>query len=341
MQLKRLISVCALVTCLSAAAMTANAAAAALTGAGSTLVAPLVNIWASKWNGGGQVSYGAVGSGQGITEIENNQVDFGASDAPLLSAAGNCDGGNCKLIPWALTATGVGYNVPGVSSGLNLSPSVIAGIYLGQITNWSAPQIKALNRTAHLPNLTIVPVSRLDGSGDTYVFENFLAHAVGAKWTGPIGAPSTVNSISAGVKKKGNSGIALEVTSQSGAIGYMSASYLIQQKITVARVQNAAGNFEYPNLANIVNAATSVKSVPGNISTNGISIQYPSKAYKIAYPISTFSYAIVPHSPPKASLLKSWFTYALTTGRSAGLGIDFAAIPSVVQKAALATVNSL
>ncbi len=118
------------------------ASAAGLTGAGSTLVAPLMANWISTFEikEGIPVKYAAVGSGTGIAQITARTVDFGASDAPLTpEQAGACNG--CVHIPWALSATAVGYNLPGVKK-LKLTGSILAGIYFGKITKWNDAKIK-------------------------------------------------------------------------------------------------------------------------------------------------------------------------------------------------------
>src|ERR1700742_800047 len=123
--------------------------------------------------GGTGVSYNPEGSGEGIKLIIARTVDFGASDAPMTSEqAAEC--GGCVTIPWALTGTGVGFNVPGVKK-LNLSGPVLAEIYMGKISEWNDPKIAKLNPKAKLPSLTITPIFRSDGSGDTYAFSNFLS----------------------------------------------------------------------------------------------------------------------------------------------------------------------
>src|SRR6476661_6925108 len=168
------------------AAVTASASAAGLTGAGSTLVAPLMANWISTFEikEGIPVKYAAVGSGTGIAQITARTVDFGASDAPLTpEQASACN--NCVHVPWALSATGIGYNVPGVKK-LNLTGKLLAGIYFGRITNWSDPKLKKINPKGHLPNLTITPVFRSDSSGDTYAFTNFLTK-VSPAWKAEIG----------------------------------------------------------------------------------------------------------------------------------------------------------
>lgn len=314
----------------------AGASAAGLTGAGSTLVAPLMANWINGFEikEGISVKYGAVGSGTGIAQITARTVDFGASDAPLTpEQAAACNG--CVQIPWALSATGIGFNIPGVKK-LNLTGKIIAGIYFGKITNWNDPKIKKANPGAKLPNLAITPVFRSDGSGDTYAFTNYLSK-ISPAWRTEVGFSTTVG-WKAGVGAKGNAGITATVTKTPGAIGYISASYLIAAGLGAAAVQNNAGNYEFPNLKNIENAASVVKSVP---ASNALSIVNPPKKATTAYPISTFTYAIVPHNAPQKGFLQQFLTYAVTIGQKYGASLDFAPLPKVVLSAAKSSIASL
>ena len=142
----------------------ASASAAGLTGAGSTLVAPLMANWINGFEikEGIPVKYGAVGSGAGIAQITARTVDFGASDAPLTPEQGSaCN--SCVQVPWALSATGVGFNVPGVKK-LNLSGSVLAGIYFGKITKWNDAEDQETQpggETARLDDHAGLPQRRL------------------------------------------------------------------------------------------------------------------------------------------------------------------------------------
>jgi phosphate transport system substrate-binding protein len=320
--------------------LTSSAAAAGgtLNGAGSTLVAPLEAEWAAayKEKTGNTVNYQAVGSGTGITDITSRNVDFGASDAPLTpTQASACNG--CVMIPWALTATGIGYNVPGTKGKLKLTGPVLAKIYLGQITNWSNPAIKKINKGLKLPNLAITTVHRQDGSGDTYAFTNYLSHVSGT-FKSKVGVGTSV-SFPGGVAETGNSAVVSEVQATKGAIGYAAVSYLINLKVSAAQMQNAAGKFVYPNYSNIENAASVVKHVPAN---NAVSLVDPPKKAKIAYPISTFTYAIVPKSGNKqASLLKGFIKYAIGPGQAFGPKLDFAKLPKVILKADTKAVGGL
>ena len=331
-------AVAASVTGFGGLASNAMASGLTLNGAGSTLVAPFEQEWAQGFDArtGNTVNYSAVGSGTGITDISQRTVDFGASDAPLTPAqASACHG--CTQIPWALSATGVGYNVPGVGHKLRLTGPTIADIYLGRITNWDSSAIKRSNPHAHLPNLKITPIFRSDGSGDTYAFTNYLSD-ISKTWRNKVNYATSVD-FPHGVAGKGNSGVAAVLKSTKGGIAYIAVSYLISQRLNAAAVENSSGRYEYPNLTNIESAASTVKRVP---SSNALHIVDPPKSARIAYPISTFTYAIVPRSGNKqSSLLKSFISYAITRGQRSGPSLDFAPLPKVVLSRDKSVVKSL
>jgi phosphate transport system substrate-binding protein len=308
----------------------------ALTGAGSTLVAPLMSNWAQDFESRHSISvtYGAVGSGAGISQITARTVDFGASDAPLTAAqAAACN--NCAQIPWGLTATGVAFHLDGVKK-LNLTGPIIAKIYLGTITNWNDRAIAKINPGVKLPNLGITPVFRSDGSGDTYAFTDWLSR-ISAPFKSKVGNATAVQ-FPKGVGGKGNDGVTAVVGSTNGSIAYISAAYIIAHSLSVAALQNNAGKFVYPNLKNISAAASVVKKVPAN---NELHIVNPPKSVKLAYPLSTFTYAIVPKSSPKATSIRLFVLYAMGIGQKFGPALDFAPIPGVVYQAGLRTANAL
>ena len=334
---KRLVLLCSVaVIAGGAGGTTASAVAASLSGAGSTLIAPLETDWNTGWQSatGDSVSYTAVGSSGGISEVSSRLVDFGASDAPLTaSEETTCN--HCVQIPWALSATAIGFHLNGFST-LDLTGKVLAEIYLGQITNWDNAQIKALNAGLALPNKKITVIFRGDGSGDTYAFTNYLSD-VSHAWASKVGFGTTV-SFPTGLHGTGNSGVTAILTNVNGSIAYVAASYLLQAGGGAVAIENAAGHFEYPNLKNISAAADSFRSIP---ASNALPIVDPPKRAKTAYPISTYSYAILPQTTSKATLLTSWITYALTTGQDFGLKLDFPSIPGFVRTRDESTLASL
>jgi phosphate transport system substrate-binding protein len=312
----------------------AAASAATLSGAGSTLVAPIEAEWAAAWDNatGNNVTYAPVGSGTGYKDIAGGQVDFGASDAPLsVYSTPPCN--SCVQIPWALSATGVSYHIAGLPR-LHLTGPVLAAIYLGQITNWSDPRIKALNKGRNLPNLPITVFWRSDGSGDTYAFTRYLSD-VSSGFASKVGSSTTV-SFPTGQGAKGNTGMAQAVQTTNGAIAYIAVSYLIANRLPAVGIKNAAGRFVVPNLGAIEAAAAVVHRVP---ASNQLTIVNPPRRAKSAYPISTFTYVILPLNAPQGSLLKQFIGYALTGGQSFGPRLDFAPLPGAVRRAAQATLS--
>ncbi len=318
----------------------AAASATTLNGAGSTLVAPIEAEWATAWGNqtGNTVNFAAVGSGTGEKDIASGLVDFGASDAPLSVYSGVP--GNLRQIPWALTATGVSYRIDGLRlprhSSFHLSGPVLAEIYLGQITNWSDPRIKALNKGASIPSTPINVLWRSDSSGDTYAFTRYLSD-VSSTFSSKVGS-STAVSFPTGVGAKGNSGMASAVAGSNGSIAYIAVSYLIAGRLPAVGIKNAAGKYVVPNLSAIEAAAAAFRSVS---SDNQVTIVNPPKRAKSAYAISTYTYAIVPTSSPNGALLKSFVSYALGAGQRFGPSLDFAPLPKAVLRAARATVNSI
>src|SRR5262245_33233228 len=202
-----------------------NGTAKALSGAGSTLIAPLMSQWQPDYanTAGITITYGAIGSGGGIGAITARSVNFGASDAPLTpDQATACK--DCLQIPWALSATTVTYNVKGVEDKLHLDGPTLSDIFLGNITQWDDSAIKALNPGVDLPSTKITPVYRSDGSGDSYVFTSFLS-AVSPDWESKVGA-STQPAFPTGVGAEKNSGVAASIQSTDGSIGYVAVAYI-------------------------------------------------------------------------------------------------------------------
>jgi len=342
--LKRLVGVSA-ATLLAGGVLVLTApiasAKATLQGEGSTLVAPLETEWAAAWNSstGNTVTYNAQGSGAGYKAIAQGLVDFGASDAPL-SAYSSPPCNSCVQIPWALSATGVSYNLPGLrlkrGKSLHLSPSVLAQIYLGQITNWSDHRITRLNKGSHIPSTPITPIWRSDASGDSFAFSSELSDASSA-FRSSVGA-STSPSFKAGVGAKGNSGMAATLAGTNGGIAYISVAYLLANNLPAAGIQNKAGKYTVPNLNAIENAASIFKSVPAN---NQLTIVNPGKRAKYAYPISTYTYVMVPTNARQGALLQQFIGYALGSGQSFGPRLGFAPLPKTVLKAARATLSRI
>jgi phosphate transport system substrate-binding protein len=307
---------------------------ASLTGAGSTFVFPLVSKWMSKYRNA-RITYGAIGSGGGIAAISGRTVDFGASDAPLTpDQASGCR--SCVQIPWALSATSIPYNVPGVSYGLKLTGPILADIYLGKIKNWDDRRIKQLNPGVKLPHLKVVPVYRSDASGTSFNFTDYLSR-VSSEWKRKVGR-GTQPAFPKGIGAKGSSGVSGTLSHTDGAITYVDIAYSLKNHFKVAKIKNSAGKFQLPGLRGIGAAAATVTRVPSN---NAISIVNPPASKPTAYPICTFTWVIVPKKTKKASDLKRFIGWAVTSGQRYGQPLLFYPLPKVVVRADQKTLKQI
>jgi len=285
------------------------------------------------------LSPAAGGSGKGISDAEAGNVLMGGSDA-YLSAADIAKYPGLLNIPIAISSQAVNYNLPGIKN-LKLSGNIIAQIYQGTITKWNDPAITALNPGVTLPATTIVPVRRVDGSGDTFIFTSFLSDT-NAKWqSGPsIGTTVTWPSVSNELTADGNPGMVQTCHATAGCIAYIgisSESAALTAGLGEAELQNEAMNFVQPTPATI-NAAVAVGSgnVPADLAAPLI---YESGAQ--SYPIVNFEYLVVKTTQSSAAVAQAIRTFlvwaSLPTGGSTPTFLakkDFEALPtSVVAKA--------
>lgn len=332
---------------LSALALTSTPAAAAqprasitLNGAGSTFVYPMMSgQWIpnyQKIHPDVQINYQAIGSGAGISLFTKGQVNFAASDAAASAAQDNiaklqCGGGaggGVFHLPVTIGAVALIYNLSGVSN-LKLSPSVVAGIFLGQITNWSDGQIKSLNPGVTLPSIPIQTVHRADGSGTTWIFTHYLA-AISSTWKSQIGAGATTVSWPNGTGAQGSSGVSAAVGQQQGTISYVDLAYAITNKLSYAQVQNKKGQFIAPSSNGASLAADAyVSQLPS--SNEQVIVDAP---VRNAYPISGYSYIFMCNRQPGLAgrTLVDFVRYVVTTGQKAATALYYAPLPTSVVK---------
>lgn len=303
-----------------------------LTGAGSTFVVPLVTKWTQSYHAS-KIVYSGIGSGGGIAAVSGRTVDFGASDAPLTKDQfSGCRG--CVQIPWAFSATSIPYNVSGVGFGLRLTGKVLAAIYAGGIRYWDNQAIRKINKGTKLPHEKIVPIWRSDASGTSYNFTDFLSH-VSKSWKSKVGK-GTLPSFPVGVGARGSSGVASKLKSTPGGITYVDVAYSLNNHFKIAAVQNRAGRYQLPGIIQIRAAAKTLKRLQRK--DNSITVVDPNPSQPKAYPICTFTYAIVPLKTGKAPELKKFVDWALTKGQSYGPKLRFVELPTIVRKAARKTL---
>ena len=297
-----------------------------LTGAGATFPYPLYTKWISELTRavpGTRINYQSIGSGGGIRQIAERTVDFGATDAPMSDEQMAKTPGIVH-IPTCLGAVVITYNLPGVPSGLHLTPEAAAGIFLGTVTDWSDPLLQKDNPGVALPKRPIVSVHRSDGSGTTRIFTDWLT-AVSPAWKGGPGAGMSV-SFPSGLGAKGNEGVAGQVSTTPGAVGYVELVYAVQNKLAYAAVRNAAGAFVMPTPASITAAGTgALARMPEDLRGSAVDALGAD-----AYPISGFTYILLYAKQTDAArgkALVDFLTWSLHEGQAFAEPLSYAPLP--------------
>jgi phosphate transport system substrate-binding protein len=319
-------------------------AATQLTGAGSTFDYPFFSkafFEYGKTHSDVQVNYQSIGSGGGIQQFTQRTVDFGATDVPMNAGevkAASAGGGPVLQVPVALGGVSVVYNLAGVS-GLRLSPSVLSDLFLGTISNWNDPRIAKLNPGKKLPSVPVVVVHRSDGSGTTYIFTDYLS-SVSADWKSKVGTGKSVTwAAASAIGGKGSEGLAGQVSNNPGAIGYVEAAYAIQNKMSQAVLQNAAGKF----VAYGPSAVHAAAETRPDVTPQSFSIVNTKCA--ACYPIAGFSWAVVyqnPQDKTKGKALQQILEWLVGSDaqRMAG-GLDYVPLPPAVGGAAKKTLAKM
>lgn len=295
-------------------------------GAGSSFVAPIMTKWAEDYarSTGVKVLYQSVGSGAGIQKIKAGEVDFGASDKPLpsdeLKAAGLCQ------FPVVIGGVVPVVNLPGVSAGtVQFTGQLLADIYMGKLTAWDAPEIKAVNPGLKLPALPITVVHRSDGSGTTFNWVNFLSRT-SPVWKNAIGSGLAV-AWPVGVGGEGNAGVATAVKQTQGAIGYVEYTFALQNDLVFGQVQNGHGLFVAPS-PETFQAAASTVNWP-YFKDFSVSIGDAAGAPN-AYPITATTFVLMykePKNAAHASAALAFFKWALENGDDEAGALHYVALP--------------
>jgi phosphate transport system substrate-binding protein len=316
----------ALVAATVVGAQLANAGTS-LNGAGATFPYPIYNKWFNEYNKakGVQINYQSIGSGGGIQQLTNGTVDFGASDAPMTDEQMAKVKGGVFHFPTVAGAVVMAYNLPGVKSGLKLTPSVLADICMGSITKWNDPQIAELNDGVNLPDMNITFAHRSDGSGTSNIFTNYLTK-VSTKWASTVGFGTAVK-WPVGVGGKGNEGVAGLILQNPGCIGYVELAYAIKNNLTYAKMKNKAGKFVEPSLESTTAAVAGAKVPPD------FRVMITNASGADAYPICGFTWLLVHPSyddAAKGSAIKDFLKWYLSEGEGMAADLYYAPLPSSI-----------
>ncbi len=314
----------------SLAVMAGPAAASEnITGGGSTFIFPVLSEWAKAYEEatGNQINYQSIGSGGGLRQLEEKTVTFAASDMPLKEAKLQAEG----YVQWPQIAGAIVpvVNINGISAGdITLDGATLANIYLGKITEWSDPAIKALNPDHDLSG-TITVVHRSDGSGTTFNFTNYL-DKVSQDWDKDVGSSTEVN-WPTGIGGKGNAGVAQYVKTVPNAIGYVEYAYALENNLAYTQLVNQAGKTVAPNMASFQAAAEG--AAQGYANAPGFYLILTDQPGDGSWPILATTFVLTYATPQDADATKTaleFFDWAFKNGGDAAAKLDYLAIPQTV-----------
>jgi phosphate transport system substrate-binding protein len=296
-----------------------------LNGAGATFPFPLYSKWIAEFRRVApdvRVNYQSIGSGGGVRQIVAETVDFGASDVPLSDEEEQGVPRPLVHIPVALGAVVVTYHLEGISVPIRITGETLAGVYLGAITRWNAPELVATNPTLTMPDERITVVYRSDGSGTTAIFTELLASA-SPEFRDRVSAGKIVR-FPTGLGAKGNEGVTGLVKATPGAVSYTELAYAKQSQLPRAALSNRSGQFVEPTLDSIAAAA---ESVPMPDSLHASLADAPAAD---AYPLSAYTYLLLYRDLPdeaKGNALARFVWWATHAGQEFTSPLDYAPLP--------------
>jgi len=315
----------------AAATISTGALAGDITGAGATFPYPIYAKWADAYKKatGVGLNYQSIGSGGGIAQIKAKTVTFGATDMPLKPA--DLDAAGLVMFPTVVGAEVLVYHLPGIASNtLQIDGPTLADIYLGKITKWNDPRIKALNPKAPLPNMNIIVVHRSDGSGTTFIFANYLSK-VSKEWADKVGAATSVE-WPTGIGSKGNEGVAGNVGQTVGSIGYVEYAYAMQNKLPWMRMKNHDGNVVSPTMASFQASAAHADWAHADHFYMILTDQPGAESWPIENPTFVLFYKS-PRDPAASKQGLDFFKWAYANGDQMAEGLLYIPLPDSVTTA--------
>lgn len=318
---------------------------------GSSLLYPLFNLWVpafTKAHPDIRITTQSTGSGTGISQSVAGIAQIGASDAYLSDALTRMHP-DMMSIPLAISSQMVNYNVPGLNSKhLKLSGPVLSEIYMGKITKWNDSQIAKINPGVKLPDHKIIPIHRTDGSGDTFIFTQYLSFST-PEWKNSLGFGTTVSwpAVQGGLGAVGNPGMVTALTGSKYSIAYIGVSFertIMKDHMGIAMLGNRDGKFVMLTPHTV--SAAAAKMVPKTPKDERVSLIFAPGAD--SYPIINYEYAIVSkkqHSAETAKALRTLFTWAISSngGNAPHFmeAVHFAPLPPSVVKLSQAQINQI
>ncbi|BAQ60557.1 phosphate ABC transporter [Geminocystis sp. NIES-3708] len=312
-------------------------------GAGATFPAPLYQLWIQKYSEEKdkqniKIAYDSVGSGAGVKNFLSENVDFGASDAPLNEEEKQKmpkNRGKALQIPMTGGLVVFAYNLSNYEGleDIRLSRDSYCGIVTGNITKWNDPQIMADNPDLRLPDLPVIFVHRSDGSGTTFIFTSHI-EKVCNDWK--AGAGKKVEWPS-GIGADGNEGVSTQIQQTDGAIGYIEYSYAKTKNLKTATIENKAGNFIKPSPESASKAFANT-NVPDDFA-----LVIPDTDITDAYPIVGLTWLLLYanyNDPNKIEVIKNFVQWSLIEGDQNASTLGYLPIPDDLQEKVITSLNN-
>jgi phosphate transport system substrate-binding protein len=310
-----------------------------LVGSGSSVPAPLYTRWTQdygKRNPNIQMRYLSVGTSEGIKQISHGSGDFGAGEAQLTDKERK-DGSLIEL-PVVIIGIVPVYNLPDVHEQLRLSGDVLAGIFLGDVKTWNAPQIAKLNPNITLPNLAIKVINRPAGKGSNFVFTDFLSKS-SSKFRAEVGvSPSPKWPV--GEPAERSSDMADKVKNTPGSIGYVEYQYAVKGSIPQAAVLNPAGKFVKASAESLAASCTAAEEP----RWDNFSASLTNTAGPDSFPITSFTWIYLrtaPSDPARAAALGDFLNWIYSDGQKLALQEGYSDLPAPLLVAVRKKVKTL
>ncbi|MDF9809686.1 phosphate transport system substrate-binding protein [Aurantimicrobium minutum] len=313
---------------------------APISGTGSTWSQNALDQWRKNVaaNYGMTVNYSGVGSSAGRRDYIAGTVDFAVSEIPFQA---NPEDGSTPEVPprgfayMPIVAGGTSFmynlKIGGQQvTNLRLSGEVISKIFSGSIKKWNDPAIQSDNPGLAMPDKSIVPVVRSDGSGSTAQFTLWMSTQHSGIWS--RGMTSQFPTIDGFKYQSGSSGVSGYVSQDygEGAITYVEYSYAVQSGFPVVKVLNNAGYYIEPTASSV--AVALLQAGINSDLTQNLNGVY-NNADPRTYPLSSYSYMIVPtetggvFTAEKGATLGAFGQYMLCEGQQQAEALGYSPLP--------------
>ena len=344
---------------------------ALIQGSGSSWAENAIDQWIADVKADGlQVVFTGSGSAQGRKDFANRTTDFADSEIgyqgydPGSQTPDTSQGREYAYLPVVGGGTSFPYQIKfggKAVTNLRLSGETIARIFTNQITNWDDPAITHDNNGRQLGSLPIIPVVHSEGSGSSAQFTKYLANQYPGIWSAYSGTSTFTEYYprkGAVVAQNGSSQVINYVESKAanGAIGYDEYSYALLGGYPVAKMLNKAGYYTLPTQYNVAVALTKAIINEDKSSPNYL-LQDLHRVYvatdKRTYPLSSYSYGIIPTGNPqskppetkmttaKRQTLADFLYYAICPGQKEVGPIGYSPLPVNLVTAGFSQIGKL